>query len=112
MAILLQVDHLEYEEPDRSRAQPDPWLVPVAMTERGTLDDVLRLEFVSILAAHVLAYAPGARITDPVRWETFYTGPNAFRRGIRDLEHNGIVYREYCGRIHKRRARCTHTSTT
>lgn len=90
-------------QPQDLALQRDPWEIPPKLTRQGTLRDVLRHDFASVLAAHVLAHVRGSDLDDAVRYQPAYHGPGAGRSRIKDLEHRGIIYREFQGLIYTKR---------
>lgn len=99
----LSVNRLEFEDAPESRAINQPWEIPPKLTKQGTLRDVLRHDFASVLAAHVLAHVRSADLDDAVSYQPAYRGPGAGRSRIKDLEHRGIIYREFQGLIYTKR---------
>lgn len=90
-------------QPHDLALQRDPWELSPELTKQGTLRDVLRHDFASVLAAHVLAHVRGADLDDVVIYQPAYRGPGAGRSKIKDLEHRGIIYREFQGLIYTKR---------
>lgn len=99
-----QIEQHIYDEPMRiDTRHKGPWaIVESDLNESGNLYDVLLMKFVSILAAHVLAHVKGAKESDPVKFRKSYPGLKGWR-AVMDLEHNGILYRHFNGRIHTKR---------
>ncbi len=101
---MIQVEPYIYDEPItpyERRMRAHPWRVTPDLAKQCMLGELLALNFVGVMAAHILAHDKTATPGTVVKYQNNYRKSGG--GNIWDVECNGVLYRHHAGRIHTKK---------